>query len=290
MGKINRDSFHIPKDAQGRIAAPIPCKRCSTLLRGISFQDNCPECGFPVEKSTHSHLLHLSSPRWLLKLNLGSVFLLLSNALLLVRLFLVFFDPSQTASSVLCTAPAGGNENFICLLFIIISGVGMFLVTSPPRGISGKDTDLPVRGSAAILSGLWVTVALISLVHEEMISFGGALRNIAYTWVLAPPGYALVMIMLLKYADRLFRNAMVYVHRGVSLILRITMIFWLAAGYFSIPGYTLNPDSEASYYFILPALISAVLSMYVFFCLSLTCYKARSLARKIQTPDAFGIV
>lgn len=62
-------------DNDGRIAIDIPCARCGYNLRSLSAGGLCPECGSPVRDSEP---LHLRSPKWLSRVRLGVLILLLS--------------------------------------------------------------------------------------------------------------------------------------------------------------------------------------------------------------------
>lgn len=54
------------------VRADLACRECSYNLRGLRFDQSCPECGTAVEWTTHGHQLRFASIRWLRNLHRGT--------------------------------------------------------------------------------------------------------------------------------------------------------------------------------------------------------------------------
>jgi len=52
-------------DAQGRVSIDLPCRTCGYVLRGLSVEGNCPECGLAIRQSMRRGRLEDSDPDWL---------------------------------------------------------------------------------------------------------------------------------------------------------------------------------------------------------------------------------
>ena len=66
--------------ADGRIRIDIPCQHCRYDLRTLKPDGICPECGHPVSDSARDGLLRFSYPRWVKRLRLGALLLLIGIA------------------------------------------------------------------------------------------------------------------------------------------------------------------------------------------------------------------
>lgn len=93
-------------DADGSIAANVPCIKCSYNLRTLQPAGNCPECGTPVASSVSGTVLRCLSPPTLTRLRaaiwlaLGSFAATMIFALLLVALLILSVSPSYTCACI----------------------------------------------------------------------------------------------------------------------------------------------------------------------------------------------
>ncbi|MGD8451179.1 MAG: hypothetical protein PVJ57_05120 [Phycisphaerae bacterium] len=67
-----------PLDQDGRLAEDRRCSRCGYNLRGLEPAGDCPECAQPVRESLVSNQLRYADRRWLRKVRLGLLLLLVA--------------------------------------------------------------------------------------------------------------------------------------------------------------------------------------------------------------------
>lgn len=84
-------------DGENRIDDDCPCRYCRYNLRGISAESQCPECGKPIRLSRNPEVLRWAPKRWLRRLRLGIVLIVLSglSAAALDQLGPYFLPPTR---------------------------------------------------------------------------------------------------------------------------------------------------------------------------------------------------
>ncbi len=115
----------------------VKCTRCGYNLRGLSVDKLCPECGTPIERSTHGNFLRFADPAWLDKLRLGTVVMVWNLLIILVL----------GVGAVLLTL-AGLPETVVILLGLLANSLGlwaMFLVTTPEPAIAFEEDPITLR-------------------------------------------------------------------------------------------------------------------------------------------------
>ena len=143
------NALSAPIDESGRIAADLPCSRCTYNLRTLAMDGRCPECDLPVKRSVRGNLLRSCDPVWLDKMNRGASWLAagigietITSLLRVVIGFFVWFGVigtglAEAAPSTVHTAarhgvpPAIGLLGMVPLALGMITLVGFWKTTSP---------------------------------------------------------------------------------------------------------------------------------------------------------------
>ena len=122
-------------DDTGHIATDLPCVNCGYNLRTLSATGICPECAAPVAQSTRGHYLYLAPPRWVRKLAIGALLLIIAVACAIARSILAFVAGLITSVFIALPGYAEGTL-LVCLALATTFGVvslviGLFWLTAP---------------------------------------------------------------------------------------------------------------------------------------------------------------
>jgi len=137
--------------ANNFVEARDECYRCGYDLRGIANSQPCPECGLLAERSRHvTDELHNTRPKWLRKIALGGVLIVLAVPVGLAAIPLVDFTVPQSM---------GGSAIHYCLLnwgppivtaFVLF--VGVRLLTVPENYAPADEADARLRAWLRLLA------------------------------------------------------------------------------------------------------------------------------------------
>lgn len=143
---------------EGRLAADIPCLTCGYNLRSLAPDNQCPECGSPVDASLRGNYLRFANPDWVATLASGMNWIVASVVISMAPYFLLWaivrFTPAQSIRSI----------QAIFLLPQTLSLVGHWkLTTSDPSQTEPADSILTlcirIAVAAAMLLDLLYYVA-----------------------------------------------------------------------------------------------------------------------------------
>lgn len=163
-----------------------PCSRCGYSLRGLPIVGQCPECGWPVQRSLAGNLLRYADPTYLDTLQRGIVLVLLAVAGKVVLTFVLFVAALGSVFFIAGaagggaggggTAPGGAPAAFnVAAGWVIMLGglvdvglsllsvYGYWLLTTPDAGMSGSEQP----ASARRLVRIAVLAALAAVVVEN---------------------------------------------------------------------------------------------------------------------------
>ena len=156
MDTASTHSERLQLDSSGALLEEIPCRHCGYLLRGLSLDARCPECGAPVRDAATSDLLSFSDPRWLERLARGCG--------------LIFAGAILWGVTAFMELDAGGTQRFVLwewlgLVPALINVTGYWLVTAPETGRP------PGRGEGVRVAVRFAAVAYLIVVLARIISF-----------------------------------------------------------------------------------------------------------------------
>jgi hypothetical protein len=122
-------------DAEGVVAAEIPCRKCGYNLRGLHVEGRCPECGRAVGLSVRGDFLRYSDPGWVRKLHRGIRMIIWAIVVIVLGVILgVALGIGMGNATIAAAAPVTA-----VLIGYVLYLVGTWLLTEPdPSGV-GED-------------------------------------------------------------------------------------------------------------------------------------------------------
>lgn len=143
----------------------VLCRRCRFNLRGLTPERNCPECGFPIERTLQGDPLILSSPGYLRKLSIGLAWILVST-IVQIGLSLVGAAAGFVAAFLVASGGMTAFPYWSQIVMVIISiplslallyGWWMFSTPDPDiTSVTASDS-----GDSPRIIVRWMTVLLV---------------------------------------------------------------------------------------------------------------------------------
>jgi hypothetical protein len=199
-------------DAAGRVAADVPCRKCSYNLRGQEVSARCPECGAPVGVALHGPLLRYGHPQWVRNLARGTAFVFWGMILNLV----------VTVVSVVVAIAAGP---LVAKVVDVAAGLvylyGAWLLTEPDPSGTGEDR----YGTARKIIRITLVVGLAQNVFAVLTQRTVAAPPVAVALGAASVAAGLVGVVgqfaTLRYLERLAERI-----PEPRLASRANLLFW----------------------------------------------------------------
>jgi hypothetical protein len=157
----------------GAAVLPIPlpavvehdtaCRKCAYNLRGLPGNEQCPECGSPIELSLRGNLLRNCDPGWLGTLQWGARLIVL-GACMLICATVVQVVLMYARTNVTSVQRADLRAIFLAIqaafaVGYVVGLVGSWLVTQPDPSGTGED----LYGTARKFTRIATTIGAIGL-------------------------------------------------------------------------------------------------------------------------------
>ena len=156
----------------------VLCRRCQFNLRGLTPERNCPECGFPIQRTLAGDPLVLSSPKYLQTLSSGLKWIIIAT---IVQYCMSFLGGIVGAVVGFATE---GNANQVQIIYrveliavLVTVPVSFALLygwwrfsTPDPEIVVGDSGDAPrriVRGATALLAVTTVLSSIATFFHTN---------------------------------------------------------------------------------------------------------------------------
>ncbi len=118
------------------LSQDMPCVRCGYNLCGLTTDKLCPECGTPIDRSTHGNLLKFADTAWLEQLRRGTT----------VRLWSIIFGILMiVALSFLSPVASTGPTEILGLIGGALGLWATFLITTQEPRISLQEDTVTLR-------------------------------------------------------------------------------------------------------------------------------------------------
>jgi predicted RNA-binding Zn-ribbon protein involved in translation (DUF1610 family) len=129
----------------------LTCARCGYILRGMTVDGQCPECGLSINLSLKGNLLALANPAWTRKLELGAGLLLLAvSVMVVVQIAHEFFLGWRSIPL--------GLDQIAFATSLLLTCLGSLLITIREPGFrsrEGSDTARQILRIGAVLQLLF---------------------------------------------------------------------------------------------------------------------------------------
>lgn len=152
-------------DAEGLVAADIPCRKCSYNLRSLRVMGRCPECGTPVGLSIQGDHLRFCDPAWLARVAMGLGIMFVAS---LVGTTLTVVSPITT---ILRFGPLVGPE-FMAVV-ALVGLVGTWMMTAPDPGAVAERPGVDARRFARWAVAVALLGNITALLRAQLTSLGG---------------------------------------------------------------------------------------------------------------------
>ncbi len=167
------------------------CRQCGYNLRGMTEDDDCPECGALVWRSTLKDELSHCHPDWVKMLARGSN-LLLDGYIVLAVMYVV-----QTFMAAMDLPMTYARLLFVLSCLPIVMGVWWITTRATTDGMQGMPTRLITR---------WIFVAWFLLIATKAVLGESSLLLTNVLFYTCPATFALSMAALLWYISTLINR------------------------------------------------------------------------------------
>jgi hypothetical protein len=116
-------------DDQNRIDEDLPCIGCGYLLRSMSPDGNCPECGKAVSQTTQIQRLRRYPENWLKQMRIGLGLIQLTCVMFAAAILLFAINLQQNMRMTMSASLTVVDILFVCSLF---PGMAGFLLLTQP--------------------------------------------------------------------------------------------------------------------------------------------------------------
>ena len=157
-----------PTDTR-QINAPIACRRCGYILKGLGSEGNCPECAAPIEYSLRENRLRFADPTWLHQITRGAAWLIAYVFITIAALI-----ANIIASRIL--SPAGTEVISLGMGFLLacIWSLAVFLFTA-------RDPAVSVPESSKLNTSKLARIGAIGALADSVIQLTFTFVNVSAT-------------------------------------------------------------------------------------------------------------
>ncbi len=126
-------------DAEGRLRVHLPCAQCSYDLLGLQLETTCPECGCAIGGAAALQRMHLASPVWVMRLYVGSFWVMLGSA---GALLATLGFPVVVALAWFSGTPLGNMNSGVLLTMALLTSalvatIGLLQLATPEQFHAG---------------------------------------------------------------------------------------------------------------------------------------------------------
>lgn len=151
---------NVPMDAAGRFHADVFCRQCEYNLRGLTLEDDCPECGTSIHWSIVGNMLRYCDPYWVATLSRGMWLLL--TAILLGIAATMFSGVLMSALGSVYPAQAMG------LLAPLLSVWGIWRLTTPEPSNESVGSAFTVRALTRVTCVLFLSIIAVLILFSSI--------------------------------------------------------------------------------------------------------------------------
>jgi hypothetical protein len=169
----NRGSLRF--DEAGHLLDELPCIKCAYILRGLTLESTCPECGTAVGRSVKGDFLKFADPMWVSKLANGMNWIIGAIIASIVLGCVGSGISSSTGDTMI--------SSVLELAAGIVTVIGFWLLTTPdpgaiePSPINTRNLTRYSMLGAYVLTVIAVTLTFLAFSISLVVFRSGSLQS-----------------------------------------------------------------------------------------------------------------
>lgn len=227
------------RNAERELKRDLSCRSCGYNLRGLSRENDCPECGTAVRWSVGGFMLDYADPDWLKKLLRGSSLLMFSvytlfmiGALLVV--IAIWFDGESISPPSRLSMTALMAMWVDLVLVIYVAGTWKLTAVEPREQTNRSALSIRMLARATSLVNVIALMIVLSIRGIE------GQRIPEWAWIVTLIGAVVSHLLFIEYVIKLAKRMRSQIHR------RYMRTYQIAFGFMSIVAlWMVTPNTSA---------------------------------------------